>query len=83
MRLIDLMKEVKIMPIENKLRVVMANKRIDSISELIEITGVSRNSLNKLWHNEDVESIKLETLVKICRALDIELNQLITYVPQK
>lgn len=71
------------MPIENKLRVVMANKRIDSISELIEITGVSRNSLNKLWHNEDVESIKLETLVKICRALDIELNQLITYVPQK
>lgn len=71
------------MPIENKLRLVMANKRIDSISELIEITGVSRNSLNKLWHNEDLESIKVETLVKICRALDIELNQLITYAPKK
>jgi len=83
MRLIDLMKEVIIMPIENKLRLVMANKRIDSISELIEITGVSRNSLNKLWHNEDLESIKVETLVKICRALDIELNQLITYAPKK
>lgn len=57
----------------------MAKKRIDNLSELIKVTGVSRNSLNKLWHNEDLETVKLGTLIKICDSLDINLNELIDY----
>lgn len=70
------------MPLDNKLRLVMANNRINNISELIAITGVSRNSLNKLWHNENVESIKVATLVQICDSLNIDLSELLSYTPE-
>ncbi|WP_265176843.1 helix-turn-helix domain-containing protein, partial [Bacillus mycoides] len=39
---------------------IMAKKNIDNISDLVRITGVSRNSINKLWHNENVSSLKLD-----------------------
>lgn len=61
----------------------MAKKTIDNISELMEITGLSRNALNKLWHNEEVETVKLGTLIQICESLKINLSDLIEYVPEK
>lgn len=76
-------KEEKTMIIENNLRIVMAKKRIDSISELIKITGVSRNALNKLWHNENMDSVKLGTLMTICDKLEVNLSELIEYIPTK
>lgn len=71
------------MPLNNNLRIVMAKKTIDNISELMEITGLSRNALNKLWHNEEVETVKLGTLIQICESLKINLSDLIEYVPEK
>ncbi|MGU9504952.1 helix-turn-helix domain-containing protein [Bacillus paralicheniformis] len=59
---------------------IMAKKNIDNISELVRITGVSRNSINKLWHNENVSSLKLDTLITICEKLDVELSDLIEYI---
>jgi len=70
------------MSIENNLRIVMAQQRIDNISELINITGLSRNALNKLWHNENMESIKLGTLIEICDKLEIKLSELVEYTPK-
>ncbi|AEA19890.1 hypothetical protein DF16_pBMB8513orf00011 (plasmid) [Bacillus thuringiensis serovar kurstaki str. YBT-1520] len=58
----------------------MAKKNIDNISDLVRITGVSRNSINKLWHNENVSSLKLDTLITICEKLDVELLDLIEYI---
>jgi putative transcriptional regulator len=72
------------MGIENNLRIIMAKKRIDNLSELIEITGLSRNALNKLWRtDENPESVKLGTLITICDKLDIKLSDLIDYIPKK
>ncbi|MRB43416.1 helix-turn-helix domain-containing protein, partial [Bacillus thuringiensis] len=61
------------MKLVNNIRMIMAQKNIDNIAELIRITGVSRNSINKLWHNENVSSLKLDTLITICEKLDVEL----------
>jgi len=61
----------------------MAEKRIDNITDLIEKTGLSRNALNKLWHNQDVETVKLETLISVCKPLDIKLSDLIEYLPDE
>lgn len=61
----------------------MANERINSITELMAKTKLSRNALNKLWHDEELETVKLETLIQICDALNIELSELITYKPNK
>lgn len=69
------------MAIQNNLRIIMANKRINSITELMSKTKLSRNALNKLWHDENIETVKLETLIQICDALNVELNELITYKP--
>jgi putative transcriptional regulator len=70
------------MLIENNLRIIMAKKRIDNISDLITITGLSRNALNKLWHNENMDSVKLGTLMIICDKLGIKLSELIEYMPE-
>lgn len=70
------------MGIENNLRIVMAKKRIDNVSELITITGLSRNALNKLWHNENMDSVKLGTLMTICEKLNVPLSELIEYSPE-
>ena len=67
------------MRISNNLRLIMAKRRIDNISDLMEITNLSRNALNKLWHNKDLETVKLGTLMTICEKLDISLSQLIEY----
>ena len=69
------------MNIENNLRLIMAKNKINSITELIEITGLSRNALNKLWHDDNVESIKLGTLLTICDKLNVSLDELIAYKP--
>lgn len=71
------------MSVKNNLRIVMAQKRIDSVSELMQLTGLSRNALNKLWHDDDIESVKLGTLIQVCDALDIKLSELMEYHPNK
>ncbi|WRS27430.1 helix-turn-helix transcriptional regulator [Oscillospiraceae bacterium MB08-C2-2] len=65
--------------LKSYLRHRMADKSIDDISQLIEISGVSRNSINKLFRNTDLETLKLETLVKLCDALECNLSDLIEY----
>lgn len=69
------------MPLKNNLRLIMAEKMIDNITDLIKITGLSRNALNKLWHNKDIETVKLETLIQICKSLNIKLSDLIEFTP--
>lgn len=67
--------------IKNNLRIIMAEKRIDNVTELMQLTGLSRNALNKLWHDEDIQSVKLGTLFQVCDSLNIQLSELIEYIP--
>ena len=57
----------------------MADKNIDDITELIRLSKVSRNSINKLYRGKDLETVKIETLIKLCNALDCKLSELIEY----
>jgi putative transcriptional regulator len=67
--------------LESHLRDIMAQFKIDDISELMQTTGISRNSINKLYKETDMESLKLETLIKICDTFQIRLSSLIEYIP--
>ena len=69
------------MALKNNLRILMAEKRIDNISVLMEATGLSRNALSKLWKNQDIETVKLETLIQICKPLNVRLSELVEYTP--
>ena len=57
----------------------MADKQIDDITALMELSGVSRNTINKLYKDKQVETIKLETLFRLCDALECNLSDLIEY----
>ena len=65
------------------LRKLMAERKIDDISDLMRLSAVSRNSINKLYRENDIETIKLETLMKLCNALRCNLSDLIEYLPEK
>jgi len=65
------------------LRKIMAERKIDDISDLMRLSGVSRNSINKLYKEFDIETIKLDTLMKLCNALRCKLSDMIEYLPEK
>lgn len=69
--------------LKSNLRRLMADKKINDISKLMQISGISRNSINKLYKEYDIETIKLETLMKLCDAFGCHLSELIEYVPEK
>jgi putative transcriptional regulator len=68
--------------IQCNLRRLMADHRIDDISELMKLSGLSRNSVNKLYRENYIESTKLETLLKLCNVFDCKLSDLIEYTPE-
>lgn len=61
------------------LRVMMAKRKIDNITQLIELSGLSRNAINKVYKEENVESTELRTLIKLCDALNCNLSDLVEY----
>lgn len=68
--------------LKSNLRRLMADRKIDDISNLMRLSGVSRNSINKLFKEYDIETTKLETLMKLCDALKCKLSELVEYTPK-
>jgi putative transcriptional regulator len=69
--------------IKCNLRRLMADQKIDDITELMKLSGLSRNSINKLYRENDIESTKLETLFKLCKVFGCKLSELVEYIPEK
>lgn len=71
------------MPISSKLRVVMAIKGLN-INELCKLTGLSQPTISKLYNNniDSVKGVKLETIEVICKALDVQPEDIIEYVSE-
>ncbi|MET3211115.1 UNVERIFIED_CONTAM: putative transcriptional regulator [Paenibacillus sp. PvR008] len=65
------------------IRALMAEHRIDDITELMSLSGLSRNSINKLYRETNIETTKLETLFKLCDVFNCKFSDLIEYVPDK
>ena len=68
---------------KSKLRYLMADKKINSLSELIRQSQISRETLNKLYHEEKLETIKLEMITKLCDFFQCTLSDLIEYIPDE
>ncbi|MFE6075523.1 helix-turn-helix domain-containing protein [Paenibacillus sp. NPDC057886] len=69
--------------IKCNIRELMAEHRIDDITELMAKSGLSRNSINKLYRETNIETTKLETLFKLCDTFNCKLSDLIEYVPEE
>ena len=68
---------------KSKLRYLMADKKIDSIKNLVEITGVSIPPLDKLYKEKDLETLSLDVLARICKYFNCKIEDLIEYIPDE
>jgi putative transcriptional regulator len=59
----------------------MGEKRIN-MRELHRITGLSTNTIFKLYHNK-TSNISFATLAKLCEALECSVGELFEYIPDK
>ena len=61
----------------------MLDKGIKDMAELRRLSGVSRNAITKLYHNVDIETTKIGTIVRLCETLDCSISDLIEYTPDE
>ena len=66
---------------KSKLRYLMADRKIDSIKNLAELTGVRRPPLDKLYKEKDLETLSLDVIARICKYFNCRIEDLIEYVP--
>ncbi len=52
------------------------------VADLIRVTGISKSTMHKIY-NEQTSRIDFETMDKICEALNVEVGDLFTYVPNE
>lgn len=69
------------MAIHCTLSAILGAKRIKQI-ELAKITGASTTTINSLY-NDRVTKISYDVLNKICKALDCQVSDILTYVPDE
>jgi putative transcriptional regulator len=62
--------------VDVKLLEMMGRRKIRTIKELHEKTGISRTIISDLL-NENKRSIRLGTIERLCSALDCEIGELI------
>ncbi|MGO4496394.1 helix-turn-helix domain-containing protein [Paenibacillus sp. 2RAB27] len=67
--------------INNKLSEVMGRKRL-KISDVIEMTGLARNTVAELYHGR-AKRVDFETLDKLCNALECNLDEILIHTPPK
>ena len=67
--------------LENNLRILMAKQKINSVAALSRISEVGPKPIHCLYKEDNVGSVKLESLLKICDALGCSLSELINYNP--
>ena len=66
-----------------KIKYLMVDHNIRTISELSWQTGISRDTLNKIYDNTRPETVTLEMYLKLCRLFKCNLSDLIEYIPDE
>lgn len=69
--------------LKNKIKYLMADYNIRTISELSRQTGISRDTLNKIYENARTETVTLDMFLKLCKLFNCKLSDLIEYIPDE
>ncbi len=64
-----------------KIQYLMIDHKIRSISELSRNVDIHKNTLTKLVNETKLETVKLETYLKLCDFFKCNLSDLIEYIP--
>ena len=68
--------------IKCNIRIFMAKNKIDNITDLMELSGLSRNAINRLYREIELEKVTMETLIKLCDTFNCNLSELFEYIPE-
>jgi putative transcriptional regulator len=63
-----------------RLHVAMAERNILTIKEMVELTGLERNTVSFIYNNK-AKMINLKTLDTLCKALKCTPGDLFEYLP--
>lgn len=69
--------------LKNKIKYLMADYNIRTISELSRKTGISRDTLNKIYENSRTETVTLDMFLRLCKLFNCKLSDLIEYIPEE
>lgn len=69
--------------VKTKIKYIMVDKNIKSVSQLSRDTKIARNTLKKIIDNENTSTLKLEILYKLCDYFKCPLSDLIEYIPEE
>ncbi|MCL4591397.1 helix-turn-helix domain-containing protein [Fusobacterium nucleatum] len=64
-----------------KIKYLMVDHNIRTISELSRQSGISRDTLNKIYDNTKPETVTMEMYLKLCKLFNCKLSELIEYIP--
>ena len=65
-----------------RLHVKMGEKRL-RISDLARLTGLAPETISKYYHDKGVTAVEMETLNRLCKALNCQPGDLLVYVPDE
>ena len=65
--------------IENRFALLLAEKKFDK-SDIVKITGLDNHTIDKIYKSE-TSRIALDTLNKLCFALECDTNDIFRYIP--
>lgn len=69
--------------LKSKLGYLMLDHQIKSVSALAEKIDLSRETLRKIYNGTKLESLNLETIVKLCKFFNCEIQDIIQYIPDE
>ncbi len=61
----------------------MADKNIYDLVEIEQKTGISHNTIRKLYRGTDLETMKVSTLIRLCDYFECSMSQLLEYIPDQ
>ena len=69
------------MQLKSNLAVLMADRKIKTVKQLQEMSGLSRNAINRAMDDTDnaITGTSLNTLIVLCDTLECTLDELIQY----
>ncbi len=65
----------------NKLSEIMGRKRI-KMSDLARMTGLAKSTIFDFYHDKS-RVLKLDTLSKVCWALECKVEDILEYIPDE
>ena len=67
------------MYVKSRLAVVLAERRMRMV-DLVELTGISFNTIRRYYYGDDINKLDLDIVNRICQALNCTISDLLIFV---